>query len=127
MALLNNMPNSQFVKDIPVRVPPPPGKGRSSPQPPSKWDMGSDDLTGSEYVNAETNNIPPGHEDRVKYLQNVLLLSQKWLDIFGGTNTREQINNNRLPDDMSKESQMKRSDYRIKVYSTLLESSSMGW
>ncbi|TGJ85409.1 hypothetical protein E0Z10_g3336 [Xylaria hypoxylon] len=121
------MSNSQFVKDIPVRVPPPPGKGGSSPEPPSEWDMGSDDLTGSEYVSAETNDIPSGHEDRVKYLQNILLLSQKWLDIFGGTNTREQINNNKLPDDMLQESQMKRSDYRIKVYSTLLGSSSMGW
>ncbi|KAI0535082.1 hypothetical protein GGR58DRAFT_504634 [Xylaria digitata] len=129
MALSNNMLDSfyQFVKDIPVRVPPPPGDGRGSAEPPSEWDMGKDDLTGSEYVNAKTDEIPPGHEDRVKYLQNVLLLSQKYLDLWGGINTREQINNGNLPDDMSNESQMKRSDYRIKVYKTILDLSSMGW
>lgn len=88
MALVNNtldsLSASPFVEGIPVFIPSPPGEGRADPKPPSLWDMGEDDLTGSEYVNSETNEIPAGNEDRVKYLQNVLLLSQKYLDLWGG-------------------------------------------
>ncbi|KAI3339004.1 hypothetical protein F4824DRAFT_508931 [Ustulina deusta] len=118
MALVNNTldPFSEFVKGIPVLVPLPPGEGRVDPVPPSLWDMGEDDLAGSEYVNAETDAIPPGHEDRVKYLQNVMLLSQKYLDLWGGINAREQIDKGNLKDDMSNDSQMKRRESVYKKF-----------
>ncbi|KAI1108959.1 hypothetical protein F5Y14DRAFT_456497 [Nemania sp. NC0429] len=105
--------------DIPVLLPPPGSPYKRGP--PSLIDMGKDDPDTIQYFNIRTNNIPAGHEDRIKKLEEMLDLTHQWLDIHAGKHTGEQKDKGTLPSDDSEDSQLKRSNYRIKVLDTIMD------
>lgn len=113
------------VEDIPVLLPPPgsPYEG----DPPTDADMGKYDPNTVNYINIKTNNIPPGHEKRIKEVEDMIDLTHQWLDIHAGKQTKIQKDKGTLPTDMTKESQLKRSDYRIKVLDTIMTEGNCPW
>ncbi|KAI1451532.1 hypothetical protein F4805DRAFT_473572 [Annulohypoxylon moriforme] len=113
------------LKDIPVLLPPPgvPYDGnRVTPE-----DMGKDDANTIHYINVKTNQIPPGHEKRIKELENMMDLTHRWLDIQSGIHTKKQKEAGRLPTDIGIKSQLIRDDYRIKVINTILAEGNCNW
>ncbi|KAL7912273.1 hypothetical protein GGI35DRAFT_444857 [Trichoderma velutinum] len=114
------------VQEIPVLLPPPgvPYNGEDSP---SDADMGKGDPDTISYINLKTNQIPPGHEDRIKEVEDMIDLTHKWLDTHAGIQTKIQKDKGTLPTDMSDASRLKRSDYRIKVLDTILTEGRCPW
>ncbi|KAI3399296.1 hypothetical protein diail_7251 [Diaporthe ilicicola] len=112
------------VREIPVLLPPP---SFAAPDSVSEEDMGKDDPNTLNYINITTNNIPAGHEQRIKQVEEIIDLTHRWLDIQAGIQTKIQKDKGTLPTDMSIESQLKRSDYRIKVVDTIMSEGHCGW
>jgi len=93
----------------------------------SEDDMGKNDPNTITYINVLANTIPPGHEAHIKKLEDMMDLTHKWLDTHTGLQTRAQLNAGTLPSDMSKPSQLKRSNYRIKVLDVILGEGRCPW
>ncbi|KUI71270.1 hypothetical protein VM1G_07414 [Cytospora mali] len=112
------------VREIPVLLPPP---SFGAPTSVTEEDMGKGDPDTINYINIRTNDIPSGHEERIKHIEEIIDLTHRWLDIHSGIQTKIQKDKGTLPTDMSMASQLKRSDYRIKVVDTIMSEGSCGW
>ncbi|KAI1313645.1 hypothetical protein F5Y03DRAFT_389944 [Xylaria venustula] len=89
--------------------------------------MGEGDLDTIIYANVRANNIPSGHEQEIKELEEMLDLTHRWLDIHAGIQTKIQKDKGALPSDNSDPSRFRHSDYRIKVLDTIMSNGSCAW
>lgn len=49
-----------------------------SPRGVTEEDMGKDDPNTINYINIRTNDIPPGHEFRIKQVEEMIELTHRW-------------------------------------------------
>lgn len=63
------------VKGIPVLLPLP---SLGDPKPVTEDDMGKDDYNTTNYINIKTDNIPSGHEARIKQIEEMIDLTHRW-------------------------------------------------
>ncbi|XXH04200.1 hypothetical protein Hte_010614 [Hypoxylon texense] len=116
----------ESVKGIPVLLPPPGSPYKGTPGV-SLEDMGANDPNTISYFNIKTNNIPPGHQGRIKKIEEMIDLTHLWLDVQAGKQTAMQKHNGNLPNDDKPESKVMCSNYRIKVIDYIMMNGNCPW
>lgn len=103
------------VADIPVVTDAVRGASAGGDNSPSKEDMGSGDPQNIIYASFKSKKIPEKFKKRVEELEDMMKLTQQWLDTHAGLQVKERKKEKALSSSMDEESRWKRSTYRVKV------------
>ncbi|KAF7861495.1 hypothetical protein EAF04_008058 [Stromatinia cepivora] len=114
-SLLDNTDWLVSVAEIPVYTNAVRGASAGGDETPSKEDMGSDDPQNIIYASFKSKKIPDKFKDRVDKLEQMMKLTQQWLDTHAGIQVKGRKKENALPSGMDEDSRWKRSIYRVKV------------
>lgn len=115
------------VAHLPIGKPPSLKTPHNKADIPSEDDMGFFDPDNILYINMEAPGVAERFKERIKELEQMLLLTQQLATIHAGIQVRDRKAEGSLPSDDSKDSQWKRSQYRTRVLDTYFKDGVYAW
>jgi len=113
------------VAQLPIRQPT--MRAPSRTEIPSDDDMGLNDPQNVLYINMEAVGLDGKFRDRIHDLEQMLQLTQQLATIHAGIQVKQRIAEGVLPGDSSKDSQWRRSQYRLRVLETYFLGGTYTW